>query len=133
MEKNSCQELLARAWEARETAYAPYSKFRVGAALLTSSGDVFLGCNVENVSLGLTICAERVAAATAIQAGKREFVALAVAAKTSDPLMPCGACRQFLSEFNPQLIILSEGNCSNFHKLSLEYLLPSPVNGVLAQ
>jgi cytidine deaminase len=133
MEKASCRELLKHAWQARERAYAPYSKFCVGAALLTATGEIFLGCNIENISLGLTICAERVAAAAAVQGGERDFIALAVVAMTADPIMPCGACRQFLSEFNQQLIILCEGNIGHFDKTSLDFLLPTPLKGILIQ
>ena len=80
--------LLRSAWVARETAYAPYSEFAVGAALLTEAGQIFTGCNMENVSLGLTICAERVALTTAVQAGERRFVALALAAETTVAVVP---------------------------------------------
>ena len=93
--------LVAAALEARRQAYAPYSKFAVGAALLTSTGRIFPGCNVENTSYGLTICAERTAACSAVAAGEREFTAIAVA--LSGGGTPCGACRQFLAEFNPAL------------------------------
>ena len=95
--------LVAAALAARERSYSPYSKFAVGAALLTSTGEVFIGCNVENCSYGLTICAERTAACTAVAAGQREFTALALA--LSGGGTPCGACRQFLAEFSPNLPI----------------------------
>jgi cytidine deaminase len=95
--------LIAAALQASQRAYAPYSSFPVGAALLTSTGEIISGCNVENVSYGLTICAERVAACTAIAAGHKNFLALAVA--TPGGCTPCGACRQFLAEFSPELPI----------------------------
>jgi cytidine deaminase len=94
--------LFGIAKEAARNAYAPYSKFRVGAALLADDGTVFSGCNVENRSFGLTVCAERTAVAKAVSEGRRSFTALAIAALDSAvPVGPCGACRQVLSEFMP--------------------------------
>ncbi|ADU27173.1 cytidine deaminase [Ethanoligenens harbinense] len=90
--------LVARARAVRENAYAPYSHFRVGAALLTRSGYVYTGCNVENVSFGATVCAERAAVFAAVAAGERDFVALALAA--GEDVTPCGICRQVLAEFS---------------------------------
>lgn len=84
---------------AREAAYVPYSKFQVGAALLTKDGEVVLGCNIENASYGLTNCAERTAIFKAVSEGKKEFSALAVVGDTDGPISPCGACRQVLAEF----------------------------------
>jgi cytidine deaminase len=86
-------------------AYAPYSKFRVGAALLMKDGSVYTGCNVENASYGLSICAERVAIAKAVSAGKRDLRAIAVIAEKSE-VTPCGACRQFISEFGTDIDII---------------------------
>lgn len=97
-------ELIRLACDARQNAHAPYSKFLVGAALLTESGEIISGCNVENASYGLTICAERVAFGTAIAAGHRRFQALAIATAGGHP--PCGACRQFAAEFCDDLPIL---------------------------
>jgi cytidine deaminase len=101
--------LIAAACEAREQSYAPYSRFRVGAALLGTSGRVYTGCNVENASLGLSICAERVAACRAVADGERTFEALAICTDSAQPTPPCGACRQFLREFGPELIVLLAG------------------------
>jgi len=98
------EELIRLAAAAREHAYAPYSGFRVGAALLTASGQVFVGCNVENASYGLTICAERAAVFRAVCAGERAFAAIAVV--TDGGVAPCGACRQVLREFSADMRVL---------------------------
>jgi cytidine deaminase len=98
------RKLIAAAMAARRHAHAPYSKFRVGAALLTKSGKVYTGVNVENASYGLTNCAERVAVGNAVSEGHRKFEAIAVAGP-SDALSPCGACRQVLAEFGEMLVI----------------------------
>lgn len=100
------EELLSAARDVRKRAYAPYSKFTVGAALDTGNGHVFLGCNVENASYGLTICAERAAICAAVAAGYRDFTAIAVAGPEDVLVSPCGACRQVLAEFNPQMTVI---------------------------
>ncbi|HOA10942.1 MAG: cytidine deaminase [Bacilli bacterium] len=98
------EELIKKAREARALAYVPYSKFKVGAALLTKSGKVYVGANVENASYGLCNCAERNALFHAMMNGekKEDFVALAVTGKTAGPISPCGACRQVMSELLPK-------------------------------
>ncbi len=117
-------ELVRRAVEARSKAYAPYSGFAVGAALLTKDGRVFTGCNVENASYGLTVCAERVALFKAVSEGVREFRALAVACGQG-PCAPCGACRQVLYEFAPDLLlILADGEGKAWETVRLSELLP---------
>ena len=116
--------LVAAALEARLRAYAPYSKFLVGAAIETTSGKIFVGCNVENCSYGLTICAERTAATSAVAAGEREFKRIALA--LSGAGTPCGACRQFLAEFNPRLpiTIVDADDPTRVVETDLETLLP---------
>jgi cytidine deaminase len=101
-------DLVTRAHAARGRAYAPYSRFRVGAALRDGDGRIFEGANVENASYGLSICAERVAAASAVAAGSRRIEAIAVVGGSSRPAAPCGACRQFLHEFGPEMLVVSE-------------------------
>jgi cytidine deaminase len=124
-------KLIASALAARSRAYAPYSKFAVGAAIQCKSGAVFVGTNIENRSYGLTICAERVAIGSAIAAGQRDFVAIAVIADSDEPIVPCGACRQFLAEFAPDLIIVS-ATLSGQRKIeNLSHLLPDPSRGIL--
>ena len=108
MDERRLDELIVRAREARGRAYAPYSRFPVGAALLADDGRVFEGANVENASYGLSICAERVAATAAVSAGVRRIEAVAVASSAPTPTPPCGACRQFLHEFNPDMGVVSE-------------------------
>ena len=121
--------LVNAAWETREKAYAPYSKFHVGAALLAEDGRVFTGCNVENLSYGLTNCAERVAIGAAVAAGARKFLGVAVVADTSAPISPCGACRQVLAEFGVPRVLLA--NRAERIEFTLEELLPRAATGIL--
>jgi len=97
------EDLLSAAIYARQKAYAPYSGFKVGAALRGSAGEIFSGCNVENASYGLTLCAERTTVCTAVAAGIRTFTQMVIVADSETPCPPCGACRQFLFEFAPNL------------------------------
>ena len=121
--------LVEAAWLARDRAYAPYSNFYVGAALLAADGRIFTGCNVENISYGLTNCAERVAVGAAVAAGVREFLAVAVVADTGVPISPCGACRQVLAEFGVPLVMLA--NRATREQFHLEELLPRASTGIL--
>jgi len=124
-------DLIRSASAARNHAYAPYSEFAVGAAIQCKSGAVFVGSNIENISYGLAICAERIAIASAVATGEREFVAIAVVADTSEPIVPCGACRQFLAEFAPELIIVSATVRGGQKIENLSHLLPDPKRGIL--
>ena len=117
------EPLIERAKQAREGAYAPYSHFAVGAALLTRSGRVFTGANVENASYGLTVCAERVAVFKAVTAGEREFQAIAIASSTG--ASPCGACRQVLAEFGLDMLVISVDMDDRVRQWTLEELLPA--------
>jgi len=123
--------LIKAASEARLRAYAPYSNFAVGAAVQCKSGAVFIGSNIENISYGLTICAERIAIGGAVTAGEREFVAIALIADTTESIVPCGACRQFLAEFAPDLIIVSATIRGGQRIENLSHLLPDPKRGIL--
>ena len=114
--------LIEAAIKARENAYAPYSGYHVGAAALGGSGRVYAGCNVENTSYGLTVCAERVAILKAISEGEKEIAALAVA--TEGGATPCGACRQVLYEFGPTARVLTTAADGTFKEVGLDELLP---------
>ncbi len=116
------QELAKLAEQAKEFAYSPYYKFRVGAAIVTKGGNVYTGCNIET-GAGFSICAERVAACKAIANGEKEFVSVAVTTDVSNFVTPCGVCRQFLSEFSPNMnVITYNGKTTKTYKLSA--LLP---------
>lgn len=121
--------LIEEAVKVRENAYAPYSKFKVGAALLTENNRVYTGCNVENASYGATICAERGAAMTAVAAeGKTKFTALAIATAEQDATPPCAICRQFLSEFcdDDMVVILYSVTSKKVKRLTFSSILPYP-------
>jgi len=117
-------ELLKLAKKAKEYAYAPYSGFRVGAALLAKSGRVYTGCNVENAAFSVTNCAERTALYKAVSEGEQEFTAIAVTSDSDDITYPCGVCRQALVEFSPHMDVISS-NCSlKSEVVELSELLP---------
>ena len=121
--------LLARARSVRDRAYAPYSGFRVGAALRGVSGQVYVGCNVESASYGLTICAERAALTAAVAAGETAFVEVGIVTSGDDAVAPCGACRQLLAEFAPTLAVISEAGGKRV-EWTLDQLLPEPFRGL---
>lgn len=118
-------ELRAKAHRAMEMAYAPYSEFRVGAAVETAEGEVHAGCNVENASFSVTMCAERVAIGAAITAGKRALRRVYVCSTSPEPVPPCGVCRQALAEFGPDLEVISEGAGGQIRRWNLLELLPA--------
>ena len=120
------EQLFAQARKAADFAYAPYSKFRVGAALLAENGTVYSGCNVENRSFGLTVCAERNAVFKAVSSGQRSFRALALSTPDSEsPVSPCGACRQVLSEFmDPAAVVIFGGSGKERVETTLGILYP---------
>ena len=117
------EELIARALEVRRWSYSPYSHYRVGAALLTASGRIYDGANIENAAYPMSICAERVAAVKAVSEGEREFTAIAVA--TANAGSPCGACRQFLAEFGLETVVLIvDEHGQAHHRTTVGGLLP---------
>ena len=121
------ESLIRRAVETRDNAYAPYSHFRVGAALLTRSGKIFVGCNVENAAYGDAVCAERVAIFSAIAAGERQFVAMAIVGGRDEldaVCPPCGTCRQVLAEFCSPDFAIVMGRPGRFEVVTLGELLP---------
>ncbi len=120
----SDDELVQRAVEVRDRAYSPYSKICVGAALRAVDGRIFTGCNVENASYGLTLCAERSAIVKAVSEGAREFTTIAITTNRESALMPCGACRQVLLEFSPRLRVLVVGLSGKRRETTLDQLLP---------
>lgn len=118
------KELYAKALEARENAYAPFSGFKVGAALLTEEGNIYTGVNIENSSYGATICAERTAFVKAISEGYRKFKAIAVTAGDEEEALPCGICRQFMYEFSPEMEVITGVDIDRLNVKTLEELLP---------
>ena len=118
------ERLADAAREASRQAYCPYSKFRVGSAVLTEGGEIVSGCNVENASYGLTICAERNAVFQAVARGARSLTAVAVYTPTSTPTLPCGACRQVINEFGPDALVLSLCDGPDTIRTTLAALLP---------
>ncbi|MTI61538.1 MAG: cytidine deaminase [Firmicutes bacterium] len=130
MDKNNKKLLIRKAIEARENAYAPYSNFEVGAALLTKSGRIFQGCNIESASFTPTICAERTAIFKAVSEGETDFAAIAIiGGKTGEKIdisnsTPCGVCRQVMREFSNNLKIIVAASENDFREYSLDEILP---------
>lgn len=120
-------ELIARAMEAREQAYTPYSHYNVGAAVLTADGSVTEGCNVENAAYPASICAERVALTSAVVQGKRDFVAIAVV--TENGGSPCGVCRQVMAELGPEMVVYIADASGAYRTTSVAELLPDSFTG----
>lgn len=118
------EELCRAAWAMLDRAYAPYSHFRVGAALECRDGTVFTGCNIENAAYSPSICAERVAVSKAVSEGRRDFARIAIAADTDRFTSPCGVCRQVLWEFAPDLEVLLYNRRGEIQELTLRQLLP---------
>ncbi len=123
------RELVNLAIEAMANSYSPYSKFRVGAALVTGSGRAYSGTNVENASYGLTVCAERVALFKAVSEGEREITRLAVVSSSEEPVFPCGACRQVLNEFSTKLTVVITSGGGALERHTLDKLLPHAFGG----
>src|ERR1043165_9595104 len=116
--------LKERAFAAKERAYAPYSNFRVGAAILSTDGSVTEGCNVENAAYPAGICAERTAVSYAVARGNRTFDAILIATEAQEPTPPCGMCRQVLEEFSPQMLVISMTRDGREARWTLDELLP---------
>ena len=127
MDGTELEKLIKECHVAKEKAYAPYSKFRVGAAVLCENGEIIQGCNVENVSHGQGLCAERSALVRAVSLGHRKFKAIAVTTDVTDKwAFPCGSCRQFMIEFGTHLDIYLVKTDSTYKKFNIEDLLPYP-------
>ena len=118
------EELVGQALAAMKFAYVPYSGFTVGAALLTKSGKVYLGCNIENAAYGCTICAERTAIFKAVSEGHRDFVRIVIAGRSEDYCVPCGSCRQVMMEFAPEMEVICLNGQGQARSFRLRELLP---------
>lgn len=123
-QRSGLDALVAQALEVRQHAYAPYSNFKVGAALLGASGRVYLGCNVENSSYGLCVCAERSAVARAVADGERSFQGIVIATQSEKPSPPCGMCRQTLVEFSRHMPVVLVNEKGDRIDTSIDELLP---------
>ncbi len=119
------EELITKALEAQKNSYSPYSKYKVGSALLCSDDSVYTGTNIENASYPCGLCAERVAMSKAISEGKKSFKAIAICGSSKSLCTPCGMCRQFLYEFAPDLTVLCADSDKNYKETTLKALLPA--------
>ncbi len=124
--ENQVENLIESAIEARERAHAPFSNFRVGAAVRTKSGKIYAGCNIESASYGLTVCAERVAIWKAVSEGEKEFTEIAVVADTHELTPPCGVCRQIIWEFCGDIPVIFANLKGDAETISMKELLPRP-------
>jgi cytidine deaminase len=124
MTEDALERLLAEAVRAMDLAYAPYSRYPVGAAILLGNGETVVGANIENASYPVSLCAERAAVAHALAHGRRDLMAVAVASGSHPPAPPCGACRQVLSEFNPTMTVVVGGAGGIWRRYRLDQLLP---------
>ena len=129
IDQNVIQKLIQKSIEVRKCSYSPYSKYKVGAALLAESGKIYTGCNYENVSFGAGVCAERVALGNAISSGEKKFVAICVCGQTSQ-ITPCGICRQSLLEFGDIDVICCDEN-GKAQYLTLHELMPHSFNSLI--
>lgn len=123
MNKTTIATLIKKSIDVRKNAYSPYSQYKVGAAVLTKQGNIYTGCNFENVAFGAGVCAERIAIGNAISNGEREFVAICVSGESSD-ITPCGICRQAILEFGNMLVICCDETGEKYKTYQLEDLLP---------
>ena len=123
------KKLIEAAQKAKENSYSPHSHFRVGAAIITQSGKIYTGCNIENSSFSLTICAERTAIFKAVSEGQRKFAAIAIVTDLKDPIPPCGACRQVLMDMAGDIDVIIAGNKGDNIVSKLSKLLPMPFDG----
>ncbi|NLX01255.1 MAG: cytidine deaminase [Syntrophomonadaceae bacterium] len=117
-------ELISKAKEARNNAYAPYSGFKVGTALLGKSGTIYTGANVENASYGLTVCAERIAVFKAVTSGEKKFESIAISGSGQGYIYPCGACLQVLAEFSPEMNVIITDEKNSYKEYNLSAMLP---------
>ena len=124
LKKEEIERLIEAARQARARAYAPYSNFAVGAALLDNEGEIYTGCNVENVSYGLTNCAERTAIFKSVSEGKTKFKAIAIYADTETYCTPCGACRQVIAEFGPDIVVIQANRHGEYILNTINEILP---------